>query len=99
MPARLVNIDRLTPMLLPVDLQDWVAPDHLARFLIDAVEALAIHGFKINERGTGDEQYPPGMMLTLLCYSYATGTFSSRQIERTTHEALPVRLICANTHP
>jgi transposase len=99
MPARFVNIDRLTPMLLPVDLQEWVQPDHLARFVVDAVEALDIHGFKINERGTGDEQYPPRLMLSLLCYSYATGTFSSRQIERASHEDLPTRFICANTHP
>lgn len=99
MPARLVNIDRLTPMLLPADLQEWVAPDHLARFLVDAVDALSLHGLKINERGTGDKQYPPRMMLALLTYSYATGVFSSRQIERATHEDLPTRFICANTHP
>ena len=99
MPARFVNIDRLTPMLLPVDLQDWVGPDHLARFVVDAVDALDIRGFKVNERGTGDQQYPPRMMLSLLCFSYATGTFSSRQIERASHEELPVRFICANTHP
>lgn len=99
MPARFVNIDRFTPMLLPVDVQDWVGPDHLARFVVDAVDALDIRGFKVNERGTGDRQYPPGMMLSLLCFSYATGTFSSRQIERASHEELPVRFICANTHP
>lgn len=99
MPARLVNIDRLTPMLLPVDVQEWVQPDHLVRFLVDALDALDIQGFKVNERGTGDEQYPPRMMLGLLTYSYATGTFSSRQIERASYEDLPTRFICANTHP
>jgi transposase len=99
MPARFVNIDRLTPMLLPVDLQDWVEPNHLARFIVDAVETLDIRGFKVNDRGTGDAQYPPRMMLSLLTYSYATGTFSSRQIERGSHEDLPTRFICANTHP
>jgi hypothetical protein len=33
----------------------------------------------VNERGTSGEPYPPG---TLLVYSYSTGLFSSRQIER-----------------
>jgi hypothetical protein len=27
------------------------------------------------ERGTGSRQYPPALMLGLLIYSYATGTF------------------------
>jgi hypothetical protein len=39
------------------------------------------------------------MLLSLLAYSYATGTFSSRQIERASYENLPVRFLCANTHP
>jgi hypothetical protein len=38
-------------------------------------------------------------MLGLLIYSYATGTFSSRQIERATHENVAVRLLCADLHP
>lgn len=99
MAARFVNIDRCTPMFLPVDLRDWVGPDHLARFIVDAVESLALEGAQVNERGSGDAQYPPGMMLSLLIYSYATGTFSSRQIERASKEDLPTRFICANTHP
>ena len=99
MSSRFVNIDRQTPLLLPADVQEWVQPDHLARFIVDAVDALDIHGFKVNERGTGDAQYPPRMLLSLLAYSYATGTFSSRQIERASYENLPVRFICANTHP
>ncbi len=54
---------------------------------------------KVNERGTGSEQYPPAMMLALLVYSYATGTFGSRRIEQSTHDSVPVRLLTADTHP
>jgi hypothetical protein len=39
------------------------------------------------------------MLLALLIYSYATGTFSSRRIEQSTHESVPVRLLTADTHP
>jgi hypothetical protein len=39
------------------------------------------------------------MMLGLLIYSYATGVFSSRQIERSTSENVAVRLLCADPHP
>jgi uncharacterized protein YfcZ (UPF0381/DUF406 family) len=34
-----------------------------------------------------------------LIYSYATGTFSSRQIERSTYDHVAVRFLCADTHP
>lgn len=99
MPARFVTIDRDTPMLLPPDLRDWVPEDHLVHFIIDAVELLDLSAARVNERGTGSEQYPPSMMLGLLIYCYATGTFSSRRIEALTHENVAVRLLCADQHP
>ena len=86
-------------MLLPPDLRDWVAADHLVHFVIDAMESVDTRLAVVNQRGTGSEQYPPAMLLALLIYSYATGVFSSRQIERSTYENVAVRLLCANTHP
>ncbi len=99
MGPRFVNIDRDTPLLLPPNLRDWLPADHLAHFVVDAVEALDLRQVKVNERGTGDEQYPPSMMLALSIYSYATGTFSSRRIEQSTYDNVAVRLITADTHP
>jgi hypothetical protein len=37
--------------------------------------------------------------LSLLFYSYATGTFSSRRIETASYDSLATRYICANEHP
>lgn len=99
MGPRFVNLDRDTPLLLPPNLRDWVAADHLAHFVLDAVEALDLRQIKVNARGTGSEQYPPSMMMALLIYSYATGTFGSRRIEQSTYDSVPVRLITADTHP
>jgi transposase len=84
---------------LPPDLRDWVPADHLVHFVIDAVEQLDVRRAQVNDRGTGSEQFPPRMLLGLPIYSYATGVFSSRQIERATHENVAVRLLCADTHP
>jgi hypothetical protein len=39
------------------------------------------------------------MMLGLLIYCYATGTFASRRIETLTYENVAVRYLCADTHP
>jgi transposase len=99
MAARLVNVDRETAMLLPPDLRDWVAKDDLVNFLIDAVESCDLRLARVNERGTGSEQYPPGMMLALLIYCYAHRLFSSREIERATYSHVSVRYLCANLHP
>jgi len=99
MPARFVNIDHDTPLLLPPDLRDWVPADHLVHFIMDAVGLLDLSTARVNHSGSGSEQYPPSLMLGLLIYSYATGTFSSRKIEKNTHEQVAVRLLCADHHP
>lgn len=99
MPARFVNIDHDTPLLLPPDLRDWVPSDHLVHFIMDAVGELDLASARVNQRGSGSEQYPPRLLLGLLVYSYATGVFSSRQIERSTYENVAARLLCADTHP
>lgn len=99
MPARLVNIDRDTPLLLPPDLRQWIPQDHLAHYILDAVESLPLTTLRVNERGTGDEQFPPRMLLGLLIYCYATGTFSSRAIERATYTDVAVRFLAGDTHP
>jgi transposase len=99
MAARFVLVDHDTPLLLPPDLRQWVPADHLVHFVMDAVGELDVRAAKVNERGTGDAQYPPRMMLGLLVYSYATGMFSSRKIERATYENVAVRVMCADTHP
>lgn len=99
MPARLVNIDRQTPMFLPCDLRQWVPEGHIIHFIIDAVEQIPTVHFHINHRGSGSEQYPPTMMLALLIYCYATGRFGSRTIEAATYSDVAVRYLCANHHP
>jgi transposase len=99
MPERYVNIDRQTPMLLPVDLREWVAENDLARLIVEVVEQCDLSQAWTNERGSGSAQYPPGMMLSLVIYAYARGVFSSRRIEQLSYENLSVRYLCANTHP
>jgi transposase len=99
MAARFVNWDRQTPRFLPCDLRDWVPEDHLVHFILEALEQIPTAHFHVNDRGTGSEQYPPAMMLTLLIYCYATGRFGSRTIEAATCCDVAVRYLCANYHP
>lgn len=99
MAARFVTIDYDTPLILPPNLRDWVPAGHLAHFILDAVEEMDLRQVRVNERGTGSEQYPPRMLLALLLYCYATGVFSSRRIEQATFDSVPVRMISGDTHP
>jgi len=99
MGSHFVNVDRDTPLLLPVDLRDWVPPDDLVHFVIEAVEGMKLSGLKVNRRGSGSDQYPPKMMLSLLIYCYSMGVFSSRRIQRATYQNVCVRFLTGDTHP
>ena len=65
----------------------------LIHFVIEAVDRLPLESFRVNHRGSGDRQFPPHMMLALLIYSYASGLFSSREIERATHRDVAMRYL------
>lgn len=99
MATRFIPIDRDTPLLLPPNLREWVPEDHLVHFILEVVATLDLRQVKVNDRGTGSEQYPPTLLLALLIYSYATGTFGSRRIEQSTYDSVPVRVLTADTHP
>ncbi len=71
----------------------------MAHFVLAAVETVPLSSFRVNQRGTGSEQYPPHMLLALLIYCYANGVFGSRRIERATYRDLGVRFVAGNTHP
>lgn len=99
MATRFVLVDRKTPLLLSPDLREWVDRDDLVHLVIELVESMDLREAVVNERGTGSEQYPPGMMLALLILSYANGVFSSRKIERMTHQNVATRYLTGDTHP
>ncbi len=86
-------------MLLPPDLREWVPEDDMVHFVLEAVKGVPLSSFQVNQRGSGDQQYPPRMMLALLIYCYANGVFGSRRIERATYRDIAVRYITADTHP
>ena len=92
-------IDRDTDYLLPPSVQEWLPEAHLARYVVDVVEGLDLSALERAYAGRGSEAYHPATLLSLLIYGYATGTFSSRQIERATYDSLAFRYIACNRHP
>jgi transposase len=86
---------------LPPSLREWLPEDHLAWFVLDAVDAIDLGEFYVEYRedGWGRAAFDPRMMVALLLYAYAVGERSSRQIERRCHEDVAFRVICANRVP
>lgn len=72
---------------------------HLARFVVEVMDGLDLRAMSGDYRGSGSTAYHPSMPLGLLVYGYATGVFSSRNLERATHDSVAFRLIAANDHP
>jgi transposase len=99
MATKFVTIDRNTPMLLPVDLRDWVEENDLVHFILDVSLRVSGESASVNHRGCGSAQYPPSMMLALLLYCYSQGIYSSRRVERATYSNVSVRYLTANHHP
>jgi transposase len=89
-------------LLLPPSLHDWLPEKHLARFLVDVVDALdlgAIYASYEEKDGRGQAAYAPGMMVRVLLYGYCKGIYSSRKIEAETHEDVAFRYLAADEHP
>jgi transposase len=99
MTVKFVEVDRETHYLLPPSLQDWLPEGHLARFVVEIVEQLDLQSLKASYAGRGSQPYNPEMLVALLFYGYASGVFSSRQLERSTYDSVAFRFIAANTHP
>lgn len=92
-------INRDTDYLLPPSVQEWLPEAHLARYVVDVVEGLDLSARVRAYVGCGSEAYYPATLRSLLIYGYATGTFSSRKIERATYDSLAFRYIACNRHP
>src|ERR671916_763938 len=92
-------VDRDTGLLLPPSVDEWLPERHLARFVVEVIEGLALRAMFGSYRGGGEAAYHPRLLLGILVYGYATGVFSSRKLERATYGSVAFRFIAANQHP
>ena len=97
--SRFVPVDRDTAYLLPPSVQEWLPEGHLARYVVDVVEALDLSALVRQYAGRGSDAHHPGTLLALLIYGYATGVHASRAIERASYDSVAFRFVAGNTHP
>lgn len=88
--------------LLPPSPHDWLPADHLAYFVLDLVKELDLSALEAvyqakDPRGT--RPYDPRLLTTLWLYALCVGVYSSRRIERATHEDIAFRMLAAEAHP
>jgi transposase len=100
-PQSFLACGRDQELLLPPSLRDWLAEDHLAWCVLDAVEQIDLSGIYGSYRadGWGRAAFDPQMMVALLLYAYAVGERFSRMIERRCVEDVAFRVISANQAP
>ena len=101
MPQNFIESRREQGFLLPPDVREWLAPDHLAWFVIDAVKDMDLRAFYAVYRadGHGAAAYEPSVMVTVILFAFATGVRSSRAIERHCREHVAFRVITGNLVP
>jgi transposase len=101
MGQHFVSGDREQALLLPPDVRDWLPGDHLALFVIEAVQELDLAAFygRYRRDGWGRPAYDPGVMVALVLYAYAVGVRSARAIERRCVEDVAFRVVAANLAP
>jgi len=101
MPREYRPYDPDQGLLLPPSLRDWLAKDHLAFFISDTIDAMDLSAFdaRYGTEGPGKQAFDPRMMMKVLVYAYATGTFSSRKIAAKLQEDVAFRLLAAENFP
>src|SRR5208282_4800590 len=92
-------IDRDTGFLMPPSVDEWLPERHLARFVVEVTAGLDLRAMTGSYRGSGEASYHPELLLGLFIYGYATGVFSSRNLERATYDSVAFRFVAANEHP
>ena len=88
--------------LLPPSPSDWLPEKHLAFFIsevVDEMDLSAFYGPHEESDPRGNQPFHPAMMLKILIYAYATGTFSSRRIAQKIEEDVAYRVLAAGNFP
>src|SRR3970040_249733 len=99
MTRKFKTVDYEATLNQTVSLREALPPNHLARFVVDVVAQLDLSQIYARYGERGGEAIAPELLLGLLFYGYATGTFSSRKIEKATHDSLPFRFVAGGVVP
>jgi len=100
-PQNFLYPQRNQPLLMPVDMREWLPEDDLVFVVLDAVAALDLGEFRRRYRadGHGRAAFDPEMMVALLLYGYCQGERSSRVIQKRCVRDVACRVIAGGLYP
>jgi transposase len=86
-------------ILLPTNLEELIAPNHLVRVVNTFVEQMDLVPLLAKYKGGGTSSYHPKMMLKVFIYAYTQQIFSSRRIAKALRETIPFMWLSGNNRP
>ena len=102
MPTNYRDYEPEQSYLLPPSPSDWLPENHLAFFISEVVDEMDLSAFYQRHEQSdprGNQPFHPAMMLKVLIYAYATGTFSARGIAQKIEEDVAYRVLAAGNFP
>lgn len=87
--------------LLPPSVEDWVGPEHPARFVREFVDALDLKALGLDtlKRDEGGVTYEPALLLSVWLYGYLRRVRSTRAVERACREEMGFVWLSGNHRP
>ena len=97
--TREIQPDYETQYLFPRSLEEWVGPEHPARFIREFVDALDLSGLESeqNDDERGRPHYGASLLTKVWLYGYTNRIRSSRALEKACRDVLPLVWL-AGTH-
>lgn len=86
-------------VLLPVNLEEEIEPNHLVRVVNAAIEKMDLRVVYEQYKGGGTSSYHPKMLLKVLIYAYSQQIYSSRKIAKALRENIYFMWLSGNSHP
>lgn len=98
--SRQISAEHDRVLEFPPKVEDWVEPDHPARFIREVVEQIDLQqlGFKMRTSSVGAPNYAPRLLLGVFLYGYLRGIKSLRMLELACRETMGFIWVTGN-HP
>ena len=97
----LIETDYTKTYLLPPSIEDWIPEDHPVRFIRDFVDTINLneYGLAENVSEEGRPSYSNNMLLKIWLYSYYEKIYSTRQIEKSCRNQIPMIWLTTQNTP
>jgi transposase len=98
---RIISANREQELFLPPCVEDWIGPEHPARFIAEFVGQIDLReaGLDSLERYEGGVAHEPALLLSAWLYGYYTKRRSTRALEEGCRDSMALVWLTGNTRP